>query len=95
MPLDSYGKRILSAIREFHTDGGDSIQTLYQKYSPLIDKVEELRKILMDNPYRVSYGIYEKKGVICTNLKGSFAFELYGRLAPLGYHARITDNGGQ
>jgi serine/threonine protein kinase len=95
MPLDANGKRILSAIREFHTDGGDSIQMLYQKYSPLIDKVEELRKILMDNPYRVSSGIYEKKGVICTNLKGSFAFELYGRLAPLGYHARITDNGGQ
>ncbi len=57
--------------------------------------MDNFRKILIDNPFCVATGVYESKGVLCTNLIGCFAFNIFERLAPLGFGAFIdTAKGG-
>jgi serine/threonine protein kinase len=94
MPLDVDGKQILSAIKSFNVSLNNDIQTIFKEYIPLIDNIAKLQKMLVDNPFCIVTGVYVSKGVICTNLKGSFGFTLYDKLAPLGYHAWINYNGG-
>lgn len=94
MPLDVDGKQILSAIRSFNVNSNNDVQTIFKEYIPLVDNIAKLQKMLIDNPFCIVTGVYESKGVICTNLKGSFGFTLYDKPAPLGYHAWINCNGG-
>lgn len=94
MPLDVDGKQILSAIKSFNVSINNDVQTIFKEYIPLIDNIAKLQKMLVDNPFCIVTGVYESKGVICTNLKGSFGFTLYDKSAPLGYHAWINYNGG-
>lgn len=94
MPLDVDGKQILSAIKSFNVSINNDVQTIFKEYIPLINNIAKLQKMLVDNPFCIVTGVYESKGVICTNLKGSFGFTLYDKSAPLGYHAWINYNGG-
>ena len=93
MPLDVEGKQILSAIKSFNVSFNNDVQTIFKEYIPLIDNIAKLQKMLIDNPFCIVTGVYESNGVICTNLKGSFGFTIYDKLAPLGYHAWINYNG--
>lgn len=94
MPLDVDGKQILSAIKSFNVNLNNDVQAIFKDYIPLIDNIEKLQKMMVDNPFCIVTGVYESKGVICTNLRGSFGFALYDKPAPLGYHAWINYNGG-
>ena len=93
--LDSDGKMALSRIAEFRAPKTGSVDELYRAYIPLIENVEKLRRNLIENPHCILTGVYENKGVICTNLVGCFAFKIFDRMAPLGFHAWIeAANGG-
>lgn len=87
--FDDSGKRILKYINDFYVPSIGDVDSLYKAYEPLLDSVEKLRDVLIDNPHLILTGAYEKEGVICTNLKGCFAFSVFGRVAPLGFNAWI------
>jgi len=95
VPLDVDGKQILSAIKSFKGNSDKEIQAIFKDYISLVDNIAKLQKMIVDNPFCIVTGAYESEGVICTNLKGSFAFRLYDKPAPLGYHAWINGNGGK
>lgn len=96
MPLDVDGKQILAAIKSTSINYDSDIQSIFKEYVPLIENIEKLQKMLIDNPFCIVAGVYNSKGVICTNLMGTFGFDLYGKSAPLGYHAYIkSGNGGE
>ena len=89
-PLDAEGKRVISKIIDFREPTQKkieklSIDELYKIYDPLIQNVDKFNKILIDNPFCVSAGVYKENGVICTNLIGCFAFNIFGRQAPIGF----------
>lgn len=94
IPLDVDGKQILSAIKSFNVNFNSDVQAIFKAYIPLNDNIEKLQKLLIDNPFCIVTGVYESKGIICTNLRGSLGFTLYDKPAPLGYHAWINYNGG-
>lgn len=93
MALDDNSKKILEKIERFQTSSIGTVEELFQAYMPLVKYIEELRQCVIDNPYIVLAGVYDNKGVVCTNLVGSFAFKIFGRWAPLGFSAWI-ENGG-
>lgn len=93
--LDSDGRQALSRIAEFNAPTTGSVNELFRAYNPLIDNVDKLRRNLIENPHCILTGVYENKGVICTNLVGCFAFKIFDRMAPLGFNAWIeAANGG-
>ena len=93
--LDSDGRSILARIRDFKVPSTNTVEALYNAYTPLIDSVSALQRVLIDNPYCIITGDYDKKGVICTNLAGCFAYKIFDRPAPLGFNTVIeTNNGG-
>lgn len=93
--LDVDGKQTLSKISEFFGPVCGTVEELFRGYNPLVEHVERLSKNIMDNPFCVMTGVYENKGVICTDLMGCFAFKIFGRIAPLGFSAWIENaNGG-
>lgn len=95
MPLDADGKQIISKITSFCEPRGGTVDELFRAYTPLVESVDKLRRILIENPFCVVIGVYESRGVICTNLMGCFAFNIFERVAPLGFSAWIeTANGG-
>ena len=72
-----------------------SINEIFRAYTPLLENVEKLRTLLIDNPFCIETGVYENKGIICTNLVGCFAFKIFERIAPLGFNALLeTTKGG-
>ena len=90
--LDEKGRRIVKEIINFQEPEGLSVAGLFQAYIPLFEAIGRMRKILIDNPYHIMAGIYEKEGILCTNLTGCFAFEIWGRMAPLGFRTWIEDD---
>lgn len=93
--LDSDGRQILSRIADFKAPAAGSVSELFRAYTPLVQDVDKLRRNLVENPHCILTGVYEGKGVICTNLVGCFAFKIFDRKAPLGFHAWIeAANGG-
>ena len=94
MPLDADGKQILREIAEFSVASGGTVDDLFRAYVPLVDSVDKLRRNLIENPHCILTGVYDNKGVICTNLLGCFAFKIFDRVAPLGFNAWIEANGG-
>ena len=92
--LDADGKQILSRIDKFRPAAGESVNELFRAYTPLVDLVKRFQIILVDNPFCVSAGVYDGDGVLCTNLVGCFAFRIFGRAAPLGFHAQIESARG-
>lgn len=93
--LDSDGRQALSRIAEFNAPTTGSVNELFRAYNPLIENVDKLRRNLIENPHCILTGVYENKGVICTNLVGCFAFKIFDRMAPLGFNAWIeAANGG-
>ena len=94
-PMDADGKQAISRIINFHEPNSGTVDELFRAYTPLIESVDSFKRILIDNPFCVVSGVYEKRGVICTNLIGCFAFNIFERPAPLGFSAYIeTAKGG-
>ena len=94
MPLDAEGNQVISRIIGFREPAAGSVDELFRAYMPLMESVEKLRSILVDNPFCILTGVYENKGVICTNLVGCFAFKIFERLAPLGFSALLETAAG-
>lgn len=92
-PLDAQGKKILSDIAEFCVLNQGTTREIFKANMPLMKMVEELKGKLIDNPYCLRSGIYESRGIICTNLVGSFSFKFLGQTAPLGFSSWIENNG--
>lgn len=88
-PLDYAGKKIVSQIADFLEPASGTVAQLTKSYTPLMDYVDSMRRILNDNPYRIAAGDYENKGVICVNVKGCFAFDIFDRKAPFGFKSYI------
>lgn len=93
--LNADGKQVVTQIANFQPASGESVDELFRVYTPLLEMVKKLQSYLVDNPYCVSTGIYESTGVLCTNLAGCFAFQIFGRSAPLGFHAWIESAKGE
>ena len=94
-PLDADGKQAISKITDFCEPISGTVDELLRAYTPLVEYVDKFRKILNDNPFCVVTGIYENKGVMCSNLVGCFAFNIFDRPAPLGFSSFIeTAKGG-
>lgn len=95
MALDADGKQALARISGFKAPAVGNVDELFRAYTPLVDSVDKLRRNLIENPHCILTGVYENKGVICTNLIGCFAFRIFERVAPLGFNAWIESaNGG-
>lgn len=92
--LDSDGRQALSRISGFREPKGGSVDELFRAYNPLLENVERLRRDLIENPHCILTGVYESKGVLCTNLAGCFAFRIFAKKAPLGFQARIEKAAG-
>lgn len=90
-PLDADGKQAISKIIGFHEPASGTVDELFKAYTPLVENVERLRRILIDNPFCIITGVYENKGVMCTNLIGCFAFNIFERFAPLGFSTFIDN----
>ena len=93
-PLDANGKQAISKITGFREPNIGTVDELFRAYTPLVENVDKLRRILIDNPFCIATGVYENKGVMCTNLIGCFAFNIFERLAPLGFSAFIDSAKG-
>lgn len=94
MPLDSDGKQIIIKIASFKAPEGGAVADLFRTYTPLLDSIDKLRRNLIENPHCILTGVFENKGVICTNLVGCFAFKIFDRLAPLGFDTWIETADG-
>ncbi|MGN1250949.1 MAG: protein kinase [Candidatus Spyradocola sp.] len=94
MALDADGKQALARIAAFKAPSAGNVDQLFRAYTPLVDDVERLRRNLIDNPHCILTGVYENKGVICSNLMGCFAFRIFDRVAPLGFSAWIESAKG-
>ncbi len=92
--LDSDGRQVLSKITGFKSPASGTVDSLYKAYLPLIESVERLRKNIIDNPHCVLAGVYDSKGVICSNLLGCFAYKVFDRFAPLGFNALLESEQG-
>lgn len=92
--LDSEGRQILSKIAGFKAPKDGTVDELFRAYTPLTELVDKLRRNLIDNPHCVLTGVYEEKGVMCSNLIGCFAFFIFSTLAPLGFSALIESSKG-
>lgn len=89
--LDSKGAQVLKEIREVKLDPNQPVQKIYADHVILAEKVERMRDMMTDNPFCLETGVYEQKGILCTNLKGCFAFRLYDKAMPLGFEAHILE----
>ena len=58
---------------------------------PLVEEVDRMQNYLIENPHCILAGVYDTKGIICTNLVGCFAFKIFGRVAPLGFEALLEN----
>lgn len=94
MPMDADGKQAISKITNFHEPNDGTVEELFRAYIPLVENVDKFRRILFDNPFCITTGVYESKGVICTNLIGCFAFNICERFAPLGFSEYINNAKG-
>ena len=93
--MNSEGQQLLSQIAGFRPVSGGSVEELYRGYMPLVDLVKKLQTVVVDNPFEVTAGVYVPGGVLCTNLAGCFAYNVFGRMAPLGFHAWIETSEGR
>ena len=93
--MDAQGRKALSAVTGFRTPKSGSVQALVQAFAPLEQAVAELRKDLTDNPFLIRAGAIEPKGLVCRNLRGCFACQIYGRPAPLAFEAMIRVGKGE
>ena len=94
MPMDADGKQVISRITAFHEPTSGTVDELFRAYTPLTENVDKFRRLLIDNPFCITTGVYVSKGIMCTNLMGCFAFNIFGRLAPLGFSAFIDNAEG-
>ena len=93
-PLDPEGKQVLGKILNFKAPTSGTVEELFRAFVPLVDSVDKLHNSLIENPHCILTGVYENKGVICTNLAGCFAFKIFDRVAPLGFNTWIETSGG-
>lgn len=89
--LDAGGKKILTDIRQFSASAEGTVDGLFRAYTPLVSMVQSLENQLSGNPFNNGVGLYENRGVLCKNLVGCFGFEIFGRLTPLGFCAKLQE----
>ena len=87
--VDSEGKRCLKELKNMQLPGYGPVEQQYREMLPLAEKVEKLRGLLMDDPFCFACGAYEPRGVLCKDLRGCFAYRVFGRPAPLGFQSKI------
>lgn len=83
--LDADGKQAISKIKSFCGPISGTVDELFKAYAPLVESVDKFQSILIDNPFCITTGVYEERGIICQNLVGCFAFKIFERYAPLGF----------
>ncbi len=88
--LDDKGKTALKKIEEFDIPKNKNIDELIKEYGPLFKIIETFKCMLIDNPHLILAGAYKRKGIICKNLKGCFAFNIFDQVAPLGFEGWIN-----
>lgn len=94
--LDTEGKQILSEISTFSAGEASTVDAIFRAYEPLARMVEKMEKVLEHNPHLILAGAYNGKSILCHNLSGCFAFEIWGKRAPLGFSSWIEHgNGGE
>ena len=89
---NSNGKRILSEIQAFKEPPQKNIEELFKSYQTLLQNIDLLKENLFDNPISISAGIYGNKSIVCTNLAGCFAYDFFGKKAPVGFNAFISNS---
>lgn len=94
IPYDFSGRKLLDEIKAFVVPEQKDIATMIEAYKPLAEKVNRMQTIVVDNPFCIAAGIYDKQSgvVLCKNLKGIFGFYIHGQLMPLGFEALIRDS---
>ncbi len=92
--LDREGQKALEQIASFQAPPANTTEELFRAYLPLVESVEQMRRILIDNPYCIQAGDYDEQGVLCANLMGCFAFNIFDRPAPLGFSAWLEASVG-
>lgn len=93
-PLDAEGRQAIENISGFKAPEMGAVSDMFRSYVPLLESVDKLHANLVENPHCIMTGVYDTKGVMCTNLVGCFAFKIFGRLAPLGFNAWIESADG-
>ena len=92
-PLTDNGTKTITNIKDFRGPATGTIGELLNGYSKLFTSVDDLQKHVVDNPHCVISGIYDdQQWAACTNLKGCFAFKIFGRYTPLGFCAFLEAN---
>lgn len=86
------GRSIISKIENFNIPTTGCIEELFKAYQPLLSDIDTFTENLFDNPFCISAGIYNDKGIVCTNLAGCFAYDFFGKKAPVGFKAYITNS---
>lgn len=89
---NSNGKNIISRIQNFKEPSQGCVEELFKVYNPLLSDIVILTENLFDNPLCISAGIYGDKAIVCTNLAGCFAYDFFGKKAPVGFKAYITNS---
>lgn len=88
---DSAGKSLISKIQNFKEPMQGGTKEIFEAYQPLLSNIDAFAESLFDNPLCISAGIYNDKAIVCTNLAGCFAYDFFGRKAPAGFNAYITN----
>ncbi len=88
--LDSDGRRILRDIRQADLSyEKGTVKDISAKAETMISLTKDLISHLEDNPHVINAGVYENRGIICTNLKGCFAYTVFGITAPIGFSSLL------
>ena len=85
---DNMIKQIVSFPRP---DINSSFEKLLRATKELIDLLNQMKNILIDNPFDIMCGIYQSNGIVCKNMKGIFAYEILGMVVPLGFSAKLKN----
>ncbi|MBR5093467.1 MAG: protein kinase, partial [Oscillospiraceae bacterium] len=87
--LDPEGKKLLAKVRDFRLPENGPLDRQYRELIPLLEQVDKMHEKLIDDPFCISSGVFEPRGILCKDLSGCFAFQIFDRLAPLGFQSVI------
>lgn len=93
-PLNADGRKLLETVANCQPTDAQTVLELRRNYLNLENYVRSMRTFLEDNPFDITAGTYGDGDILCVNLKGCFAFWIYGTAAPLGFESWISSNGG-
>lgn len=85
-------RNIISKIQNFKEPTKGNVNELFNSYLSLIKDIDVLKENLFDNPLCISAGIYENKGLVCTNVIGCFVYDFFGKTVPIGFNSFIKNS---